>query len=89
MRLFERTVRAMLRDKRRHNKCHMFFWKCVGSPLAIIDLGYAIIKTKGNIDEDAFWNELTDELFMAGYTVTVHNIYFVEDSYRRAFLKEA
>lgn len=89
MRLCERTVRAMVRDKRLHNKSHWIFWKCIGSPIIVIDLGYVIIKTKGNIDEDAFWNELTDELFMAGYTDTVHSIYEVADSYRKAFLEGA
>ncbi len=89
MRLFERTVRAMVRDKRLHNKCHKIFWKCIGSPIATFDLGYVLIKTKGNIDEDAFWNELTHELYSAGYIDVVRHLYGLEYSYRRAFLEEA
>ena len=89
MRLFERTVMAMRRDKRGCNKYHRIFWKCVGTPLVIIDLGYVLIKTKGNIDEDAFWNEFTDVLFRTGHADVAHHLYELGDSYRRVFLEKA
>ncbi len=89
MRLFERTLMAMRRDKRSHNKYHKIFWKCVNTPLVAIDLGYVLIKTKGNIDEDAFWNNLTNELFTTGHADVGHKIYELGDSYRREILKKA
>lgn len=89
MKLFERTLKAIQRDKCGRNKYHRIFWKYVATPLATIDLGYVLIKTKGNIDEDAFWNELTDKLFTTGHADVGHKIYELGDSYRRAFHKEA
>jgi hypothetical protein len=88
MRLFERTLRAIRRDEHARNKYHRIFWKYVATPLATIDLGYVLIKTKGNIDEDAFWNNLTDELFTTGHVDVGHKIYELGDSYRREILKK-
>lgn len=90
MRPFERTCRRILKGKPVRNKVHLWIRKwIVLAPLMFTDFSYVIIKTEGHIENDPWWDELTDMLFCAGYTKTVKDLFEMTSGFQECFKKEA
>ncbi len=90
MRPFERTCRCILKGKPARNKVHLWIRKwIILAPLMLTDLGYVIIKTEGYIENDPWWDELTDMMFCAVDTKTVEDLFEMASEFQKCFKKKA